>query len=122
MNLGNKRLKYPTLGYKETALKFMAISLKANNPNKDDAYRKKYTDKLNDFINQCNYAEVLLEESDDRGKVALYEFYKLDKKKAYQDWSEWDEENFLTRMEQFHKFITTLKTDDKMEYFKRFIR
>jgi len=40
--LGNKRLKYPTLSYQETALKFLAISLKANNPNKDLAYRKKY--------------------------------------------------------------------------------
>lgn len=34
--LGYKRPKYPTLGSKESALKFLSISLKANNPNKDD--------------------------------------------------------------------------------------
>lgn len=40
--LGYKRPKFPTLGSKESALKFLAISLKANNPNKDDEYRQKY--------------------------------------------------------------------------------
>ena len=34
--LGYRRPKYPTLGSKESALKFLAINLKANNPNKDD--------------------------------------------------------------------------------------
>lgn len=37
--LGYKRLKYPTINCKETALKFIAISLKALNPNKDVVYR-----------------------------------------------------------------------------------
>jgi adenylate/nucleoside-diphosphate kinase len=40
--LGYRRLKYPTLSSKETALKFLAISLKANNANKDEQYRQKY--------------------------------------------------------------------------------
>lgn len=40
--LGYRRPKYPTLGSKESALKFLSISLKANNPNKDDEYRQKY--------------------------------------------------------------------------------
>lgn len=40
--LGYKRLKYPTINCKETALKFIAISLKACNPNKDESYRQKY--------------------------------------------------------------------------------
>ena len=35
-------MKYPTLSCKETVLKFLAISLKANNPNKDANYRNKY--------------------------------------------------------------------------------
>lgn len=34
--LGYRRPKFPTLGSKESALKFLSISLKANNPNKDD--------------------------------------------------------------------------------------
>lgn len=33
--LGYRRLKYPRISSKESALKFLAISLKANNPNKD---------------------------------------------------------------------------------------
>jgi adenylate/nucleoside-diphosphate kinase len=37
--LGYRRPKYPTLSSKESALKFLAISLKATNPNKDDQYR-----------------------------------------------------------------------------------
>jgi adenylate/nucleoside-diphosphate kinase len=41
--LGYRRPKYPTLGSKESALKFLAISLKATNPNKDDEYRQKFT-------------------------------------------------------------------------------
>jgi len=40
--LGYRRPKYPTLGSKESALKFLSISLKANNPNKDEEYRQKY--------------------------------------------------------------------------------
>ena len=31
--IGEKRIKYPTINSQETALKFIAISLKANNPN-----------------------------------------------------------------------------------------
>lgn len=41
--LGYRRPKFPTLGSKESALKFLSISLKANNPNKDSEYRQKYT-------------------------------------------------------------------------------
>ena len=40
--LGYRRPKYPTLGSKESALKFLAINLKASNPNKDEEYRQKY--------------------------------------------------------------------------------
>ena len=34
--LGYRRLKYPTISSKETALKFLALSLKATNPNKGE--------------------------------------------------------------------------------------
>ena len=40
--LGDNRRKYPTINSQETALKFIAISLKANNPNQNAFYRKKY--------------------------------------------------------------------------------
>lgn len=44
-------------------MKFIAISLKALNPNKDESYRKKYNDKLTLFIKHCNYAETISNES-----------------------------------------------------------
>ncbi len=34
--LGYRRPKYPTLSSKESALKFLALSLKSTNPNKDE--------------------------------------------------------------------------------------
>jgi adenylate/nucleoside-diphosphate kinase len=48
--LGYRRPKYPTLSSKESALKFLSISLKATNPNKDDEYRQKYQEQLRKFI------------------------------------------------------------------------
>ena len=44
--LSEKRRKYPTINSQETALKFIAISLKDNNPNQNAFYRKKYQKKL----------------------------------------------------------------------------
>lgn len=53
--LGYKRLKYPTINCKETALKFIAISLKASNVNQTPEYRQKYMQKLQLFLKHCNY-------------------------------------------------------------------
>lgn len=57
--LGYKRIKYPQLSCKETVLKFIAISLKANNPNKDAAYRAKYAKKLEEFLLHCQYPQEI---------------------------------------------------------------
>jgi len=51
--IGDKRIKYPTINSQETALKFIAISLKANNPNQNEFYRKKYRNKLKQFLKDC---------------------------------------------------------------------
>lgn len=56
-------MKYPTINCKETALKFIAISLKALNPNKDEVYRKKYMDKLQVFLKHCNFSETISKEN-----------------------------------------------------------
>lgn len=66
--LGYRRPKYPTLGSKESALKFLSISLKANNPNKDDEYRQKYREHLNRFIKECNYSQEIRDELDRKSK------------------------------------------------------
>ena len=62
-------MKYPTISYQETALKFMAIALKAGNPNKSEEYKKKYSDKLREFLKHCSYSEEILIESDSRGNL-----------------------------------------------------
>ncbi len=49
-------MKYPSINCRESALKFIAISLKANNPNKDETYRLKYKMKLEQFLKHCDYA------------------------------------------------------------------
>jgi adenylate/nucleoside-diphosphate kinase len=61
--LGYRRLKYPGLTCKETALKFIAISLKAYNQNKDAEYRQKYKTNLSLFLKHCGMAEEIKEES-----------------------------------------------------------
>ena len=51
--IGEKRIKYPTINSQETAMKFIAISLKANNPNQNEFYRKKYRKKLKASLINC---------------------------------------------------------------------
>jgi adenylate/nucleoside-diphosphate kinase len=63
INIGYKRLKYPTINCKETALKFIAISLKACNPNKDEVYRQKYKQKLQLFLKNCAFAGEIKDEN-----------------------------------------------------------
>lgn len=105
--LGYRRPKYPTLGSKESALKFLAINLKAINPNKDDQYRQKYTEKLNRFIKESNYTQQIREEID---------------RKAKGSWQAYDEENLLKLSEEYNEFIKELESTDKSTYFSEFIR
>ena len=54
--------KYPTLDVRSTALKFIAVYLKANNPRLRAPHLKhKYGAKLHDFTECCGMAERLLE-------------------------------------------------------------
>ena len=48
--VGENRLKYPTLSVKETMLKLFAILLKAENPANTEYMRKKYYEKMHKFI------------------------------------------------------------------------
>ena len=91
--LGYRRPKFPTLGAKESALKFLAINLKASNPNKDDEYRQKYTEKLNRFIKESNLSQEIREEVD---------------RKAKGPWQPHDEENLLKLCEEYHDFMKEL--------------
>lgn len=64
-------MKYPTLSYQETALKFMAIALKSSNPNKSEEYRKKFAEKKKEFMKHCTYAEEVLGEAESRGTLII---------------------------------------------------
>lgn len=87
-------------------MKFIAISLKANNPNKDEAYRAKYTEKLQLFLKHCAYSGEIREEF--RGK---------EETNAKNLWNEWDEENLLKITHEFADFRESLKDVDKEIYF-----
>lgn len=51
--VGENRLKYPTLSVKETMLKLFAVFLKAENPANTDFMREKYRNKMREFIHKC---------------------------------------------------------------------
>ena len=50
LELSNNRIKYPFLSVKETSIKYLALFLKANNPNNNEYARKKYSKKLEEFL------------------------------------------------------------------------
>jgi adenylate/nucleoside-diphosphate kinase len=114
-------MKYPTLSCKETVLKFIAISLKANNPNKDANYRLKYQNKLNEFLKHCQYPQEIKELA--KKKMIFYNVMKSeDPNQAKVEWNDWDSENLLKLNEQFNEFLTELTSTDKQKYFSKFIR
>ena len=45
-----------------------------------------------------------------------------DEKTSKGEWSQWEEENFLQRMEEFYEFARELKSEEKLDYFRKFIR
>jgi adenylate/nucleoside-diphosphate kinase len=59
--VGENRLKYPTLSVKETMLKLFAIFLKAENPANTAHMRDKYRAKMKEFIYRCEVPQELYE-------------------------------------------------------------
>lgn len=66
---GYSKLKYPTISQQETALKFLALGLKANNPNREEYYRQKYQKKMKEFQNGCNLSQAYYQEHLKRGII-----------------------------------------------------
>ena len=56
--------KYPNLNEQESALKFLAVYLKANNPSLigNEYALKKYGNQLQHFVECCNLPSYLLEQ------------------------------------------------------------
>lgn len=66
--VGDNRLKYPTLTVKETMLKLFAIFLKAENPANTAYMKEKYHAKMRKFIENCEVPEELNELADEKSK------------------------------------------------------
>jgi len=64
--VGENRLKYPTLSVKETMLKLFAIFLKSENPANTEHMRSKYQRKMKEFIYKCEIPVELHELMHDR--------------------------------------------------------
>jgi len=66
--VGDNRLKYPTLTVKETMLKLFAIFLKAENPANTVYMKEKYHAKMRKFIENCEVPEELHDLADEKSK------------------------------------------------------
>ena len=80
--VGENRLKYPTLSVKETMLKLFAIFLKAENPANTEYMRQKYRQKMKQFIYRCEVPQELhelsIEKKDKLKKDNLWPQFKED--------------------------------------------
>lgn len=69
--VGESRLKYPTLSIKETSLKLFALFLKCENPANTAYMKDKYNQKCKDFLEICTISEELHELALEKGKCAI---------------------------------------------------
>ncbi len=60
LELSKNKIKYPYLDVKESSLKYLALFLKANNPNNNEYEKKKYNEILKDFIKNSKLPFELL--------------------------------------------------------------
>lgn len=60
LELSKNRIKYPHQNTKETAIKYLALYLKANNPNNNEYSKIKYTNKFNEFLKNSKLPFELL--------------------------------------------------------------
>merc|ERR1719213_1471066 len=67
--VGDNRLKYPTLTVKETMLKLFAIFLKAENPANTSYMKEKYHKKMQAFIEKCEVPMELNELAEQKAKT-----------------------------------------------------
>ncbi len=70
--IGEQRLKYPTLTVKETMLKLFAIFLKTENPANTTHMKAKYMKKMQTFLEKCTVPEELNELAEDKSKYLNY--------------------------------------------------
>lgn len=66
--VGESRLKYPTLSIKETSLKLFALYLKCENPANTTYMKEKYLKNCQEFLEICTISEELYELADEKEK------------------------------------------------------
>jgi len=59
LSLSSKRLKYPCLTVRETSLKFIGLFLRSRNPRRSDVERSERTQKLEQFVEECQLIDVI---------------------------------------------------------------
>jgi len=74
--IGEQRLKYPTLSVKETMLKLFAIFLKTENPANTKYMKEKYMNKMQCFLEKCSVPEELAELAEEKSKCARRCFHR----------------------------------------------
>lgn len=72
--IGEQRLKYPTLSVKETMLKLFAIFLKTENPANTAYMKAKYMKKMMTFLEKCTVPEELSELAEAKSKKKWPQF------------------------------------------------
>jgi len=108
--IGEQRLKYPTLTVKETMLKLFAIFLKTENPANTEHMKQKYMEKMQTFLERCTVPEELSELAEE----------KREKKKKGK-WPQFKESYYNTLGQQYDKILLDVekeKADGFVGYMK----
>ncbi len=70
LELSKNRIKYPFLSVKQTSVKYLALFLKANNPNNNEYAKKKYSKKLDEFLKNAMLPYELLNVYDNYNSIS----------------------------------------------------
>lgn len=98
--IGEQRLKYPTLSVKETMLKLFAIFLKTENPANTPHMKEKYMKKMQCFLEKCTVPEELHDLADE----------KMEKKKKAK-WPQFKEDYYNRLGTQYDKILRDVEKE-----------
>lgn len=66
--VSENRLKHPGMSVKETMIKLFALFLKTENPANTEYMKKKYQQKMKQFIQRCELPEEIYDLAMEKGK------------------------------------------------------
>lgn len=103
--VGENRLKYPTLSVKETMLKLFAIFLKAENPANTAYMKEKYHKKMQTFVDRCEVPEELHELADEKSK-----------KEKKGRWPQFKEDYYNQLGAKYDEILKSIVTERKSDF------